>query len=68
MEFKIQGTSIELCKLLKACGLCESGGHAKQVIQEGSVSVDGAVETRRNFQVRSGQKVSFAGSEITVLS
>ena len=44
--FEFSGDYIELNKLLKASGLCESGGRAKIEIGNGLVSVDGTVEYR----------------------
>jgi ribosome-associated protein len=57
---------ITLQSLLKAAGLCDSGGAAKVVILAGEVKVDGEVELRRGKKVRAGQKVSYAGEEIEV--
>jgi len=45
---------IELVKLLKATGVCPSGGMAKIAIREGKVRVDGLVELRK------GRKISQA--------
>jgi ribosome-associated protein len=53
--------------LLKAAGLCDSGGAAKAAIVAGEVRVDGEVETRRGKKIRVGQVVSFAGREIRVI-
>lgn len=57
---------ITLQSLLKAAGLCDSGGAAKVAILAGEVKVDGEVELRRGKKVRAGQKVVFAGEEIEV--
>ena len=38
---------IRLGQVLKAAGFVENGGQAKEVIQDGFVSVNGEVETRR---------------------
>ncbi len=57
---------IELVKLLKATGLCSSGGMAKIAISEGKVNVDGNVEIRKGCKIRRGQKVEFEGSVIEV--
>lgn len=57
---------IELVKLLKATGLCSSGGNAKIAISEGKVRVDGLVELRKGRKIRRGQKVEFKGSTIEV--
>jgi len=68
MEFKLSGHEfITLQSLLKAAGLTQSGGEAKVAITSGSVLVDGEVEMRRGKKIRTRQKVSFAGKEITVL-
>jgi len=63
-KFKIDGAYIELIKLLKATGLCGTGGVAKMVVEDGLVSVDGEVELRKRCKVKSGQTVSFDGTVI----
>ncbi len=65
-NFKIDGEYIELIKLLKATGLCDSGGMAKAVVGDGIVTVDGEVELRKRCKIRSGQKVEFNGTIILV--
>lgn len=64
--FKVRGESIDLYKLLKAAGLCGTGGEAKQVIETGLVTVDGQVETRKACKIRPGQVVAFDGETIQV--
>ncbi|NIF23078.1 MULTISPECIES: ribosome-associated protein YbcJ [Pantoea] len=59
---------VDLCDLLKLEGWVESGAQAKIVIDEGQVSVDGAVETRKRCKIFPGQTVSFAGQSITVVA
>jgi ribosome-associated protein len=66
LKFKIQGDYIELVKLLKVTGLCDTGGMAKIVIIEELVTVDGKVETRKRCKIRPGQVVGFDGQEVTV--
>ena len=46
-EFYIRGELITLDALLKATGLADSGGQAKELINEGKVKVNNEVETRR---------------------
>lgn len=58
--------TIHLDQLLKAHGLVGTGGQAKQLIQQGSVRVNGEIETRRRRQLRSGDVVDFNGQRITV--
>jgi len=66
IPFVITADFIELFKLLKACGLCESGGAAKQAIAQSRVKVDGQIETRKAFKVRRGRRVEYAGQVIQV--
>ena len=68
MEFKLEGEEfITLQNLLKVAGLCNTGGAAKTAIQGEQVQVDGQMENRRGRKIRAGQKVSFSGTEITVV-
>jgi ribosome-associated protein len=65
-KFKVRGDYIELFKLLKITGACDSGGAAKFVIAEGHVKVDGVVETRKACKIRLGQKVEYLENTIEV--
>lgn len=68
IEFQLEGKEfIELCQLLKRVGLCENGGHAKAVISDGLVQVDGEVDLRKRLKVRAGQVVNFEGESIHVI-
>lgn len=66
MEFKLKGEYIELKNLLKVCGLVETGGEAKTVIDEGKVQVDGVTETRKANKIKPGMTVTFNGETINV--
>jgi ribosome-associated protein len=59
MEFELKEDSeyIELIKLLKATQVAESGAQAKQMVEEGSVLVDGQVEYRKRAKIRRGSTV-----------
>lgn len=57
---------IPLCDLLKITGLCATGGHAKMVIADGLVKVDGVVELRKRSKIRDGQTVEFDGRQVRV--
>lgn len=57
---------IELNKLLKITGLCESGGMAKAVIAEGKVKVDGKAELRKRCKIHAGQVVEFEGHKMHI--
>jgi len=65
-NFALSGDYIELNKLLKASGLCVTGGSAKNVIENGHVTVDGKVELRKGCKIKLGQKVEFDGHMIEV--
>ena len=66
--FAVRGEFIQLDQLLKATGLCESGGAAHAAIAEGRVRVDGVVDTRKRAKLRPGQCVSFAGQEVRLVA
>ena len=42
---------------MKYCGLAETGGHAKEIVEEGAVSVNGEVCTMRGKKLRPGDHV-----------
>ena len=65
-ELKIKDEFIKLGQALKAAGLVESGVEAKEVIQDGQVSVNGEIDTRRGRKLYSGDVVSFGGEEIKI--
>jgi ribosome-associated protein len=52
---------IEFYQILKVEGLVNSGGEAKQVIAEGKVMLNNAVETRKRKKVIEGDLVTFNG-------
>jgi ribosome-associated protein len=68
IEFNLEGNDfIELHCLLKATGLCESGGIAKILVADGLVKVDGVAELRKRCKIRAGQIVEFDNQKIVVL-
>ena len=67
-RFQLRGEFIPLNDLLKLLGLTPSGGAAKALIAEGTVTVDGEVETRIRRKLRPGQVVRFADEEIRVVA
>ncbi len=68
IQFAVRGDHIQLDQLLKATGLCESGGAAHTAIADGQVTVDGQIDTRKRAKLRPGQRVVFAGEEIELLA
>jgi len=67
-SFAVRGEFIQLDQLLKATGLCDSGGSAHAAVAEGRVRVDGVVETRKRAKLRPGQRVDFAGESLVLIA
>lgn len=57
---------IKLGQALKAVGAVESGVEAKEVVQDGLVSVNGEVDTRRGRKLYDGDMVEFDGIQIKI--
>ena len=66
--FAVRGEYIQLDQLLKAIGMCGSGGAAHAAIAEGLVKVDAAVDTRKRAKMRPGQVVEFDGDTVTLVA
>ena len=67
-EFKLTTEYIELVKLLKLLRIAESGGHAKIMVEEGDVFLNGIQEFRKRAKLRSGDKVEVLREEILIKS
>lgn len=67
IETNIKTEYIKLDSLLKFAGLTDTGGFAKELIQNGAVSVNGEVCTMRGKKIRSGDEVSVEKFIIKVL-
>ena len=57
---------IKLQDLLKLAGVVYTGGEAKVLIQEGAVTVNGAVCTQRGKKLRPGDTVHLGDAALTV--
>ncbi len=68
IEFTLADGSpyIEINQLLKATGVCDSGGAGKMMVADGHVSVGGVVETRKTAKIRGGQIVTIGDIRIVV--
>ena len=69
IRFKIHSDSpdenyIELTALLKATRLAQTGGHAKLMVEEGLVVVNGKPEARKRAKLRPGDVVEIQGEKI----
>jgi ribosome-associated protein len=58
--------SLPLGAFLKVAGAASTGGHAKLLVQEGEVLVNGEVETRRGRTLQPGDVVAVGGEEYRV--
>ncbi len=56
-DVPIREGMIRLGQLLKLAGLAESGGHARELITDGEVLVNGEVDVRRGRQLHRGDLV-----------
>lgn len=65
-EIFITGDFIKLDSALKLSGFCSTGGHAKTVIQDGLVSVNGEICAARGKKLKSGDTVKFEEKEFVV--
>lgn len=63
----IQTEFIKLDSFLKLCGVCMTGGHAKFLVQDGQVLVNGEVCTMRGKKLRSGDTVLVFGQEYRIV-
>jgi ribosome-associated protein len=65
-EFQLSAEYIELVKLLKLLRIAESGGHAKILVEEGEVFLNGKQEFRKRAKLRSGDRVEVLGEKIQI--
>lgn len=56
-EIAITTPMIQLDQLLKWIGIAETGGHAKELVQAGMVSVNGAIAHERRKKLYPGDVV-----------
>ena len=58
-DFILKNEYIRLDDLLKNVGVVNTGGHAKIIIQEGEVKVNGEICTMRGKKLRSGDNAEY---------
>ena len=66
IKLREQDEFIKLGQAVKAAGLVESGVEAKEVIQQGRVSVNGEVDTRRGQKLYAGDVAEYNGEQIKI--
>lgn len=67
-QIKIDGEYIKLDQLLKLGDAVDSGGHAKLIILNGDVKVNGQTIVQRGKKIRPGDKVTYEDVELEVIS
>jgi ribosome-associated protein len=71
IEVPIRDDVIRLGQFLKLAGLAESGTHARDLVADGEIKVNGEVETRRGRQLVRGDRVTLStpqGDESAVVA
>ena len=66
-DFALRTPYIDLLQLLKATGLCATGGEAKWAVDEGRITVNGAAESRRRRKLVVGDEVVMDGPYLVVV-
>lgn len=64
----IQTPFIKLEQVMKLAGLTDTGGFAKELIQNGAVSVNGDVCTMRGKKIRNGDVITVEHFTVTVIA
>ena len=67
IEIKLRDEFIKLGQALKAANLVQDGVEAKFVIQDGLVTVNGEVDTRRGRKLYDGDVISYQGEEVKIV-
>jgi len=65
-EFFLKTEYIELIKLLKLLRIAETGGHAKILVEEGEILLNGVREYRKRAKLRSGDVIEAMGKKIII--
>jgi ribosome-associated protein len=65
-DLPVRGESIRLGQALKLSGLAESGGEARALVEDGAVTVNAEVETRRGRQLRHGDVVAVGDEALRI--
>lgn len=66
IDFELKDEYIELNKLLKFTGVCDTGGDAKMSIEQGLVKYNNQVETQKRKKVRKGDTIQFQQYQIEI--
>lgn len=67
MKIEIKTEFIKLDSALKYAGIAENGAHAKEIILDGEVMVNGEIELRRGKKLYKGDKFKIANEEYEII-
>lgn len=67
MDFELDSDYIELIKLLKIVGIAETGGMAKQIVENEEVYYNGSIDTRKRLKLRKGDRIQVHDVEINLI-
>lgn len=67
-QIEISGPMIRLGQLLKLAGVADDGAHAKEILAEADVIVNGERDSRRGRQLVPGDVVNVNGQKLQVVS
>lgn len=67
MEFVLNSEYIELIKLLKVCGIADTGGMAKGMVEDEMVQYNGSIDLRKRLKVRKGDIIKIDQITIKVI-
>ena len=65
--FQLKEDYIELIKLLKILRWVQTGGHAKLVVDNGEVLLNGEVEYRKRAKLSNDDVVEFEGQKVKII-
>lgn len=66
MKIEINTEYIKLDSALKFSGIAENGAHAKELVLEGEVAVNGEIELRRGKKLYKGDKFKIFDEEYEI--
>jgi ribosome-associated protein len=65
-DLVIRGDMIRLGQALKLAGLAATGGEARALVEQGAISVNAEVETRRGRQLHRGDVVALGDDAVRI--
>lgn len=66
--YRLQGEEyIELVKLIKILRLCETGGQAKLMVEDGLVLRNGVQEFRKRAKIRAGERLEIMDLTVEII-